>query len=171
MDNLRLHFRWGVLCAQKWFRRFQLLVQFLKNGSAGSGFRFRFGSCMGHSAILIDCIGPPDLGSAERGYPDLFRFPRFLSDLFRFAFLVFGNAPVLICSDLLRFLPITKSEQIRETPFCRPLLQVPDCSMFQPTSVNVGQFQSLCCKMVEAEGDEQKSNQKVTKWLPKSDQT
>ena len=35
--------------------------------------------------------------------------------------------PSGICSDLLRFLPIcfqNKSEQIGETPFCRPLLQV-----------------------------------------------
>ena len=34
-----------------------------------------------------------------------------------------------MCSDLLRFAPICSdsfSEQIRETPFCRPLLQVPD---------------------------------------------
>ena len=51
----------------------------------------------------------------------------FSSDLFRFAFLVCGNTP--ICSDLLRFVPMcfqNKSEQIRETPFCRPLLQIPD---------------------------------------------
>ena len=53
---------------------------------------------------------------------DLFRFPRFLpicSDLFlgipRF---------VLICSDLFQ----NKSEQIWETPSCRPLLQVPTVS-------------------------------------------
>ena len=46
---------------------------------------------------------------------------------FRFAFLVFWNTP--ICSDLLRFVPIcfqNKSEEIRETPFCRPLVQIPD---------------------------------------------
>ena len=43
-------------------------------------------------------------------YPDLFRF-------------------VPICSDFFRFVPIcfqNKSEQIREIPFCRPLLQFPD---------------------------------------------
>ena len=63
---------------------------------------------------------------------DLFRFPRFLPicvpcfrecpDLFRF---------VPICSVFFRFVPIcfqNKSEQIRETPFCRPLLQVPENS-------------------------------------------
>ena len=45
-----------------------------------------------------------------REYPDLFRF-------------------VPICSVFFRFVPIcfqNKSEQIRETTFCRPLLQIPD---------------------------------------------
>ena len=70
----------------------------------------------------------PTLGSAERLHADLFRFPRFLpicSDLR--SILVFGNTP--ICSDLFRFAPIASdlfSEQIRETPFCQPLLQVSD---------------------------------------------
>ena len=62
---------------------------------------------------------------------DLFHFLPICSDLFRF---VFG-----ICSDFFRFVPIcsvlfgfglscfqNKSEQIGETPFCRPLLQIPD---------------------------------------------
>ena len=42
-----------------------------------------------------------------------------------------------VCSDLLRFLPIcfqNKSEQIRETPFCRPLLQVPDFVFPNPSN-------------------------------------
>ena len=52
-------------------------------------------------------------------------------DLFRFALLVFGNTQ--ICSDLLRFSSDlfrfcfqNKSEQIRATPFCRSLLQIPE---------------------------------------------
>ena len=55
-------------------------------------------------------------------------FPLFL----RFAILLFVNTP--ICSDWFRLAPIYPdlfrfvSEQIRETPFCRPLLQVPDWS-------------------------------------------
>ena len=79
---------------------------------------------------LRNSFGVPDLGSAEGCRPDLFRFvPIFLfsSELFRFALLVVGNTPIY--SDLLRFLSIcfqNKSEQIRETPFCRPLVQVPD---------------------------------------------
>ena len=51
---------------------------------------------------------------------DLFRFAPFSSDLFRF---------VPICSVFFRFVPIcseNKSEQIRETPFCRPLLKIPE---------------------------------------------
>ena len=67
-------------------------------------------------------LGAPILGSPERGHPGLFRFPRFLPISSDFPFLVFGNAP--ICSDLLRFL-LNKSEQIKGTPSCRPLLQVP----------------------------------------------
>ena len=51
------------------------------------------------------------------------------SDLVRFAFHVLGNTP--ICSDLLGFLlsysDLTMlSEQIKEPPFCWPLLQVAD---------------------------------------------
>ena len=53
------------------------------------------------------------------------------SDLLRFLPIcapIFGNTP--ICSDLLRFLSIWKqknrSEQVRETHFCRPLLQIPE---------------------------------------------
>ena len=82
-------------------------------------------------------LGAPGLGAAEGGYPDLFRFvpiSPFSSDLFRFALLVFGSTPIR--SDLFRFtffLPICSdlfseqiTEQIRETPFCRPLLQIPD---------------------------------------------
>ena len=60
-------------------------------------------------------------------------------DLFRFALLVFGNAPtywfrfVPICSVFFRFLSIClqkKSEQIRETPFCRPFVQIPILAKF-----------------------------------------
>ena len=75
-------------------------------------------------------FGAPNLGSAEGGHPDLFRFVSispFSSDLFRFALHVFGNTP--ICSDLFRFAPFYSdlfSEQIRQTPFCRPLLQIPE---------------------------------------------
>ena len=87
-------------------------------------------------------FGAPDLGSPERAHPNLFRFipikPPFSSDLFRFVFLVFGNTP--ICSDLLRFLPISSdffSERLRtnqETPlsadpFCKsPTFQT--CTLF-----------------------------------------
>ena len=42
-----------------------------------------------------------------REYPDLFRFALFSSDLFRFVFR-------------------TNQKKIRETRFCRPLLQIPD---------------------------------------------
>ena len=82
-------------------------------------------------------LGAPDLGSAEGNHLDLFRFipiSPFSSDLFRFAFLVSRNTP--ICSDLFRFLPICSdlfSEQIRiyqGTPFCRPLLQIPELLTF-----------------------------------------
>ena len=63
---------------------------------------------------------------------------------FRFALLVVRNAP--ICSDdFFRFLPISfrnKSEQIRETPFCRPLLQVPE-------TVTVGTFLLPALNMVK----------------------
>ena len=77
-------------------------------------------------------LGAPDSGSAEGGHPDRFvpicsDFPVFFrfvpicapcfreyADLFRFA----PNSS-LICSVLF-------SEQVREPPFCRPLLQIPD---------------------------------------------
>ena len=76
---------------------------------------------------------PPIWGRQKGVSPicsDLFRFPRFLpicSDLRS----LFSGMPrfVPICSDLLRFLQIcfqNKSGQIRETPFCRPLLQIPE---------------------------------------------
>ena len=52
----------------------------------------------------------------------MFRFLLISSDLFRFAFLVCGNAP--ICSDLLRFLPITNQNKSGNpfllTPFASP---------------------------------------------------
>ena len=78
-------------------------------------------------------VGSLGLGSPERGHPDLFRFPSFLpicSDLRS----LFSGIPrfVPICSALLRILRFVllcfqnKSEQIRETPFCRPLLQFPN---------------------------------------------
>ena len=70
-------------------------------------------------------FGAPNLGSAEGVTPICSDFPVF----FRCALLVFGNTP--ICSDLLRFLSICSdlfSEQIRETPFGRPLLQIPKIS-------------------------------------------
>ena len=87
----------------------------------------RSAGCSGYrqelsSAVDVARIRAPDSGSAE----DFFRFAPvspFSSDLFRFAVLVFGNTP--ICSDLLRLFQ-NKSEQIRETLFCRPLLQFPD---------------------------------------------
>ena len=76
---------------------------------------------------------PPVWGHQKAVTPvcsDLFRFPRFLpicSDLHS----LFSGIPrfVPICSDLIRFLTIcfqNKSEQIRESPFCRPILQFPD---------------------------------------------
>ena len=78
--------------------------------------------------IYIVIIDITDLGSAEGGYPGFVAifsdFPRFSSNLFRFPLLVFGNIP--ICSDLLRCVFQNKSEQIRETPFYRPLSQVPN---------------------------------------------
>ena len=56
---------------------------------------------------------------------DLSRVVPICSVIFQSAVLVFWNT--LICSDLLRFVSSTiKSEQIRETPFCQPLVQVPD---------------------------------------------
>ena len=67
---------------------------------------------------LLANITSRDAQSASVGAPawvDNTDFP-FSSDLFRFAFLFTG---------IPRFVPIS-SEQIRETPFCRPLLQVPD---------------------------------------------
>ena len=71
----------------------------------------------------------PDLGSAEGDHPDLFRFvpiSPFSSDLRS----LFSGVPrfVPICSVFFRFVPLcfqNKSEQIRETPFCPPLLQIP----------------------------------------------
>ena len=77
--------------------------------------------------ILSSRSRSPRFGVGRRGSPRFVPISPFSSDLFRFALRVFGNAP--ICSDLLRFLPICSdlfSEQIRETPFCRPLLQIPD---------------------------------------------
>ena len=82
-------------------------------------------------------VGAPGLGSAEGGYPDLFRFPRFLpicSDLRS----LFSGIPrfVPICSVFFRFVPIcfqNKPEQIRESPFCRPLLQIPDLGAAKDT--------------------------------------
>ena len=79
-------------------------------------------------------IGAPNLGSAEGGHPDLFRLPRFLpicSDLRSLfsGFLPISSDFLTFSSDLFRFVPIcfqNKSEQIRETPFRRPLLQIPD---------------------------------------------
>ena len=71
-------------------------------------------------------IGAP-LWVGRRGLPRFVPISPFSSDLFRFAHFVCRNAP--ICSNFLRFLPIcfqNKSEQIRETRFCRPLLQVID---------------------------------------------
>ena len=76
---------------------------------------------------------PPVWGRQKGGTPicsDLFRFPRFLpisSDLCS----MFSGMPrfVPICSVFCKFVPIcfqNKSAQIRETPFCRPLLQIPD---------------------------------------------
>ena len=52
------------------------------------------------------------------------------SVIFQSAVLVFWNT--LICSDLLRCVSSTiKSEQIRETPFCRPLFKSPtQCLIF-----------------------------------------
>ena len=79
------------------------------------------------------------MGSAEGGHPDLLRFPRFLPICSDFRFL-FSGMPrfVPICSVFFRFVPITnqnKSEQIRETPFCRPLLQIPDWVRKNPTKL------------------------------------
>ena len=84
----------------------------------------------------------PQFGVGRRGSP---RFVPICSDFpvfFRFVpicvFLIcsdlrsmFSGIPrfVPICSVFFRFVPIcfqNKSEQIRETPFCRPLLQIPD---------------------------------------------
>ena len=114
----------------------------------------------GSRVVVVANIGAPSLGSAEGGFVPSSDFPCFLpislfsSDLFRFAFL-FRNTP--ICSDLLRFLPIcfqNKPEQIRETPFCRPLLQVPEniellwdtCCQERPA----GLFISMCVSLSEA---------------------
>ena len=71
------------------------------------------------------------------GAYDLFRFPPFSSDLFQFAFLnclrVYPDLFRFVrsCSAFFRFVTIcfqNKSEQVREIPFCRPLLQVPELS-------------------------------------------
>ena len=73
----------------------------------------------------------PQFGVSRMGSLRFVPISPFSSDLFRFALLVFGNTP--ISSDLFRFLPICSdliSEQISETPFCRPLLQIPDSSFF-----------------------------------------
>ena len=84
---------------------------------------------------------PPIWGQQKGVTPicsDLFRFARFLpicSDLRS----LFSGMPrfLPICSDLLRFLPICSdlfSEQIRETPFCRPLLQIPRQNLFKTSA-------------------------------------
>ena len=81
----------------------------------------------------------PRLGVGRKGSP---RFVPICSDftvffrLFRYAFLVFlwVHWFVLICSDFFRFVPTcfqNKSEQIKETPFCRPLLQVPEMMVLE----------------------------------------
>ena len=73
---------------------------------------------------------PPVWGRQKGVTPicsDLFRFLPICSDLHS----LFSGIPrfVPICSVFFRLVPIcfqNKSEQIRETPFCRPLLQIPD---------------------------------------------
>ena len=81
-------------------------------------------------------IGAPALGSPERGHPDRSDFPVF-SLVICVRFLV-GSARdkhpwLILCFSLVRQMKKRKgrtgfaanSEQIKETPFCRPLLQVP----------------------------------------------
>ena len=87
-------------------------------------------------------------GVGRRGSPRFVLISPFSSDLFRFALLVFGNTP--ICSDLFRFLPISfqnKSEQIRETPFCRPQLQIPDTGMRISSPWGCNKFPEICAFM------------------------
>ena len=60
-------------------------------------------------------------------FPVFFRFVPICAPCFRECPDLFRFVP--ICSVFFRFVPIcfqNKSEQIRETPFCRPLLQIPD---------------------------------------------
>ena len=80
----------------------------------------------------------PPIGGRQKGHPDLFRFPRFLPicSVLRSWFLGIPRF-LLICSDFFRCLLIrfqNKSENIKEIPFCRPLLQVPDQSALQHAS-------------------------------------
>ena len=56
----------------------------------------------------LSCSGNCGFRIASNLRPDLFRFAPLSSDLFRF---------------------VLNSEQIRETPFCRPLLQIPDSAL------------------------------------------
>ena len=73
-------------------------------------------------------ISDPPFGVARTGSP---RFVPICSDFPLF----FRFVPICVpcfreCPDVFRFLPIcfpSKSGQIRATPFCRPLLQIPDC--------------------------------------------
>ena len=85
---------------------------------------------MNNSSYVFLILRSPRFGVSRRGSPRFVRLvptSLFSSDLFQSTFLV-----ILICSDcsdLLRILLICSDvfpEQIRETPSCRPLLQVPD---------------------------------------------
>ena len=76
-------------------------------------------------------LSEPPLWGRQKGVaPICFDFPVF----FRFVPISLFSGRLRFvpsCSDFFRFVPIcfqNKSEQIRETPFCRPLLQVPDSS-------------------------------------------
>ena len=80
-------------------------------------------------------IGAPDLGSVGSprfvpmcsDFPVFFRFVPICAPCFREYPDLFRSVPIF--SDFFRFVPIcfqNKSEQIRETPFCRPLLQISD---------------------------------------------
>ena len=89
--------------------------------------------CVGLFFPIQQTDGAPDWGRQKGITPicsDLFRFPRFLPICSNLRSL-FSGIPrfVPICSVFFRFVPIcfqNKSEQIRETPFCRPLLQIPE---------------------------------------------
>ena len=86
-------------------------------------------------------IQTPLFGVTRKGHPDLFRFPRFLPICSDLRFLFFRG-----CPDLFRFAPFcfqNKSEQIRETPFCRPLLQIPDlCAIFFADFLSLPRFRA-----------------------------